>query len=216
MLSILPRRRPKFGSGGDFFVFDAVIKDNIGAAIEFTSFPLEIGAVATDHGIIQPKTYSIEGGVSDNPLSAQFSDFAGGFLSNLTTNTRVVNAAAFSAGYLAGSKEDRGNSTLEFLFTLMYKRIPFDIDTGQVTLTNMVFTNITTKRDNKTEGALMFNADFQELPLLRTLLTQDDPSVDQMNDRDDAQTMAAISVSKGRKNAGIVAVAASAVAQRLL
>ena len=216
MLSLLTRRRPKFGAGGDFFVFDAVIKDSIAADISFTAFPIELGATASDHGIIQPKTYTMEGGVSDNPLSAQLSDLAGGFLSNLTSNTRIVNAAAFSAGYLAGSKEERGNSTLEFLFTLMYKRIPFDIDTGQITLTNMVFTNVTTKRDNKTEGGLMFNANFQELPLLRTLLSDDSPTVDQMNDGDQSKTMAAVKVSKGRKNAGLLAVGANKIVETLL
>ena len=215
MLSLFPKKHPKLGSKGNWFEFDAVLEDSIGASVKYTAFPIELGANASDHGIIQPKTYTMKGGMGNNPFGLRDTDFAGGFLSNLTSNSRIVSAAAFSAGYLAGSDNERGNATLDFIFYLMYLRIPFDIDSGQITLTNMVFTDVSSKRDPKTEGGLMFTATFQELPLLRTILSQAEPSVEQMNDGDQSQTMASSKVGKGIKNSGIIAAAASSVMTRI-
>lgn len=215
MLSLFPRRKPRIGSKENWFEFDAALEDSVSASVKYTSFPIEIGANASDHGIIQPKTYTLKGGMSDNPLGARLTDFAGGFLSNLTSNSRIVSAEAFSAGYLSGSDKERGNAALEFIYLIMYYRIPFDIDSGQLTLTNMVFTDISTKRDPKTEGGMMFTATFQELPLLRTILSQADPSVEQLNDGDQSKTMASSKVAKGIKSSGILAAAASSVMTRI-
>lgn len=171
VISILTRKPPTFGKSPNEITFDAVLEDIIEAETVFTQFPLEIGANASDHGIILPRKYSITAAVSNNPLSPSVTDFVGGFLSNFFADSGIGAAVAgLSAGFLAGSDQTRAGSTLTLLLGIMYQREPFDVDAGDIQLQKMVITNIYRTRRPEIENGLLFTAELMELPLIATVI----------------------------------------------
>lgn len=199
LITVLTKKPPSFGKGGnESITFDAVLSDAIDASVQFTQFPVEVGGLASDHGIITPILYKITAGVSNNPIGTAATDFIGGLASNLFDDSPVgALIAGASAGFLAGSNDTRAGSTLQFLFGLMYLREPFDVDAGDVQLTNMVITNIYRERAPETEGGLIFTAELQELALISTAISNQQPGVSKLPGGDPAKTAAAAKVSKG-------------------
>lgn len=196
VISILLRKSPKFGKGENEITFDAVLENTIEAETVFTRFPLENGANATDHGIIQPTRYTITAAVSNNPLTPNPVDFAGGFLSNFFEDSGIGAAVAgLSAGFLAGTSETRPGAALQMLLALMYQREPFDVDAGDIQLTNMVITNIYRTRDAETENGLLFTAELMELPLIATVVNGQGKTVPGSGPE---KTQAAPKVEKGQ------------------
>ena len=202
IISLFTRKQPSFSVGKILgqdrpLVFDAVLEDSIETQVDYTQFPIEIGADASDHGIIRPIKYTLTGAISNNPISPSITDFAGGAVSNLLESSVASTVAGLSAGFLAGSDETRSGATLQTLIALQYLRIPFDIDAVDIQLSNMVITSIQRTRNPENENGLEFVAEMQELPLLATVLLQNQPGQSQLNAGDPSQTMAAADVNKG-------------------
>lgn len=171
VISILMRKPPTFGKGDAEITFDAVLEDVVESEVQFTQFPVEIGANATDHGIILPRLYTITAAVSNNPLSPSITDFVGGFLSNFFEDSGIGAAVAgLSSGFLAGSDQTRAGNTLNTLLALMYQRQPFAVDAGDIQLQDMVITRIYRTRNTEVESGLLFTAELMELPLIATVV----------------------------------------------
>lgn len=171
VISILMRKPPTFGKGDAEITFDAVLEDVVESEVQFTQFPVEIGANATDHGIILPRLYTITAAVSNNPLTPGVTDFVGGFLSNFFEDSGIGAAVAgLSSGFLAGSDQTRAGNTLNTLLALMYQRQPFDVDAGDIQLQGMVITRIYRTRNTEVESGLLFTAELMELPLIATVV----------------------------------------------
>lgn len=181
------------------YQFDAVLEDSIEASIELTRYPVESGARVNDHRIINPVTYYIVGAVSNNPLKPIITDIAGGGISNITSNPIVSTIIGMSAGFLAGSNRTRSSATLEFLFELLTSGQPFDIDTVDMQLKDMVLTKVSRSRDPENENGLIFIAEAQELISLSRLPEMLNPSQDQLNDGDPSKTSAAAAVNRGQQ-----------------
>lgn len=171
VISILMRKPPTLVKGDAEITFDAVLEDVVESEVQFTQFPVEIGANATDHGIILPRLYTITAAVSNNPLSPGITDFVGGFLSNFFEDSGIGAAVAgLSSGFLAGSDQTRAGNTLNTLLALMYQRQPFDVDAGDIQLQGMVITRIYRTRNPEVESGLLFTAELMELPLIATVV----------------------------------------------
>lgn len=215
IINLFTKSAPTLGGGESPLTFDAVLEDTLSTKIDYTQFPIEIGADASDHGIIRPMEYTLRGAVSNNVLTPGLTDFIGGGLSNFFDNGVASTIAGLSAGFLAGSNQTRAGSALTTLIGLQYQRIPFDVDAVDVQLKNMVITSITRQRDPENENALEFVAELQELPLLNTVVAQTEPNISVLNDGDPVKTMAAGSVNKGETLASSLSSKASAGLARL-
>ena len=164
--------------------FDAVLEDTFEATADLTSYPIELGARATDHSIINPRTWSLVGAISNTPLGPGVTDFIGGGLSKFVDSGVLSTAAGLSAGFLAGSQETRSSAALELLLVLLTLGEPFDIDAGDIQLKNMVITRIRRTKDASNEGGLIFEADLQEFPTLSTVIANNEASASQLNQND--------------------------------
>lgn len=164
--------------------FDAVLEDTFEATVDLTSYPIELGARASDHRIINPFRWSLVGAISNTPLGPNVTDFVGGGLSNFFDSGVLSTVAGLSAGFLAGSDETRSSSALELLLTLMTTGEPFDIDAGDIQLKNMVIARIRRTKDAANEGGLIFEADLQEFPELSTVIAKNQPLSSQLNQND--------------------------------
>ena len=196
LISLFTHKAPTFNIDGGIVAFDAVLEDTLEASVEYTSFPLEVGANATDHGIIQPITYTITGLASNNPLGLDPSQITG-FLTNFFDAPGLSAIAGLAAGFLSGSNETNAGATLQFLLGLMYAREPFDVDAVDIQLSNMVITNVTRTKTAANENGLEFTAELMELPLISTVITTNQPGQSQLRDFDPAKTQSTAFVKKG-------------------
>lgn len=177
------------------YEFDAILEDTFEAEVDLTGYTIELGARATDHRVIKPFKWSLVGAVSNNPLNASVTDFIGA-LSN-DAGGILSTVAGLSAGFLAGGNETRASSTLDFLITLMVSGEPFDIDAGDIQLTNMVIGRIRRTKDATNENGLIFEADLQEYPTLETTLTKNGALLSQLNPDDPSYSQAVANVNLG-------------------
>ena len=164
--------------------FDAVLEDTFEATVDLTSYPIELGARASDHRIINPFRWSLVGAISNTPLGPNVTDFVGGGLSNFFDSGVLSTVAGLSAGFLAGSDKTRSSSALDLLLKLMVSGEPFNVDAGDKILENMVIARIRRTKDASNEGGLIFEADLQEFPELSTVIAKNQPSSSQLNPND--------------------------------
>lgn len=186
------------------FEFDAVLEDTFEASVTTTGYTLETGSRVADHRIINPFKWRLTGAVSNNPLKASVLDVTAGALSNIIGDSGIAaSVAGLSAGFLAGSTDTRASETLSFLLSLMVSGDPFDIDAGDIQLSNMIIIDITRIKNPANEGGLIFDAQLEEFPTLDTILTQGDPLQNQLHDNDPAKSQAARDINKGEQGTSI-------------
>ncbi len=195
LITLFTRNAPTLGG----FEFDAVLEDTFEASVQWSQFPIESGANAVDHGIIQPFRYSLTGAVSNNPLRTSFTDFAGALDQVLNLSGIGSTVTGLAAGFLSGSNETRASETLTFLLGIMVNRTAFDVDAGDIQLQNMVISNLTRVKNPGNEQGLEFVAELQELATLDTVLTVGQPKQSQLRDADPAQTQAAAFINRGEQ-----------------
>lgn len=196
LISLFSNKAPTFESGGNIISFDAVLEDTLEAGVDFTSFPLEIGSNASDHGIIRPITWTITGLASNNPLGLSAVQ-AVGAATNFLGDGVFGQAAGLAAGFLSGSAETNAGATLQMLMGLMYQREPFNVDAVDIQLENMVIVNISRTKSVENENGLEFVAELQELPLISTVISSNQPNQSKLRDFDPAKTQATALISKG-------------------
>ena len=196
LINLFTRKSPSFKIGSGVISFDAVLEDTLEANIDYTSFPLEIGSNASDHGIIQPILWTITGLASNNPIGLDPSQIAG-VLTNFFDIPGISAIAGLASGFLSGSNDTNAGATLQPLLGLMYSREPFDVDAVDIQLTNMVITNISRTKTAENENGLEFIAELMELPLISTSITTNQPNQSQLREFDPSKTQSTAFVSKG-------------------
>ena len=158
------------------YTFDAVIEQVFTASVEMPTYPIENGVQIADHRIIQPMEYVIHGVVSNTPIKVSLSDFYGGLVSNLTSNTAVAAVAGLSAGYLSGSEGGRALAAVEQLMQLMEEQQPFTVDTGDMYLRNMQIVEIHREMTPENEQSAEIELRLREMITLDRLNTDGMPS----------------------------------------
>lgn len=198
------------------YSFDAILEDSLEVSVEVTAYPIETGLRVATGRILHPFKWVMTGGISNNPLKIQLTDFLGGALSNLTDNPLVATVAGMSAGFLAGSDETRASSTLNFLIELTRFGEPFDINAGDIMLTNMVITKLSRTKDATNEGGLIFVAELQEMITLDRLSVFGEPDQNELRDDDPSKSALAKAIDKGKRLAKDANAAVSKAASSVL
>jgi hypothetical protein len=195
--------------------FDAVLEDTLQASAQITTYPIEAGANAADHKIIQPFKWSLVGVISNNPLRITATDFTGA-LSNFIPGGVAATAAGLSAGFAAGSNGTRASDALGLLIDLMASDTPFSIDAVDIKLSNMTIVDIIRTKDPSNEHGLVFEAQLEELPTLDTLLSSSNPKQSQLREGDPAQTQAAEQIDRGEQGLGVSSAANDAAVGQVI
>lgn len=193
-MNIFTRQAPTIAG----YSFDAVLEDTFEATVTITSVPIESGVRISDHRILNPYKWVMTGAISNNPVKVQLTDFLGGALSNLTDNPIVSTVAGLSAGFLAGSDETRGSTTLGFLLWLMTSSDPFDIDAGDILLKSMAITRLARTKEPRNEGGLEFIVELQEVISLDRIARDTECSLPQLRDGDPSKSALARAIAKGQ------------------
>ena len=191
--NIFTRTNPKIAG----YEFDAVFEDDFESSVTLTGYPIELGARAADHRIIQPKKSTMTVGIGNNTLSTNYTDFIGA-ASYIDTNSGLLAAGlGLSAGFLAGSEETLASSALQKLLEIQASGESFDLDSGDIQLKNTTITRINRRRNAETEDGLIAVVEMQELPTLETIIRINSPKLSQLNANDPSYTQCGGAVDKG-------------------
>jgi hypothetical protein len=180
LINLLVKRGPQLGS----LQFDAVLSDDLDASVDIVQYPIETGTPIADHIIYQPIRYTMTGAVSNNPLKVSITDFTGVLTNLVDDNPFIAAGAGLFAGWLSGSNETRSSTTLNTLLDFMYSGQVFTVDTGEITLNNMVIQRIGRSKDPENENGLIFVAELQQIVTLDRVANGSQPAQYQLNSND--------------------------------
>lgn len=155
-----------------FLKVDATMSENQELISEITNNPIEDGSLVSDHVVKTPRRYSMEGVVSDSPITIQSAiigavagvpgTLIGGAIGGITTAA----VSAIGGILLSTGKGKPSVIALQTLDAIYENSIPLTIVSGLRTWTNMVMVNLAAPRTAQTSGGLFFNATFQELKIV--------------------------------------------------
>lgn len=208
LINLLVKRGPQLGS----LQFDAVLSDDLDASVDIVQYPIETGTPIADHIIYQPIRYTMTGAVSNNPLKVSITDFTGALTNLVDDNPFIAAGAGLFAGWLSGSNETRSSTTLNTLLDFMYSGQVFTVDTGEITLNNMVIQRIRRSKDPENENGLIFVAELQQIVTLDRVANGSQPAQYQLNSNDVSSTSISGLIERGYIN---VKTAATNVASQV-
>lgn len=208
LINLLVKRGPQLGS----LQFDAVLSDDLDASVDIVQYPIETGTPIADHIIYQPIRYTMTGAVSNNPLKVSITDFTGALTNLVDDNPFIAAGAGLFAGWLSGSNETRSSTTLNTLLDFMYSGQVFTVDTGEITLNNMVIRRIGRSKDPENENGLIFVAELQQIVTLDRVANDSQPAQYQLNSNDVSSTSISGLIERGYIN---VKTAATNVASQV-
>lgn len=208
LINLLVKRGPQLGS----LQFDAVLSDDLDASVDIVQYPIETGTPIADHIIYQPIRYTMTGAVSNNPLKVSITDFTGALTNLVDDNPFIAAGAGLFAGWLSGSNETRSSTTLNTLLDFMYSGQVFTVDTGEITLNNMVIQRIGRSKDPENENGLIFVAELQQIVTLDRVANGSQPAQYQLNGDDVSSTSISGLIERGYIN---VKTAATNVADQV-
>ncbi|UYE94764.1 baseplate organization protein [Klebsiella phage SBP] len=208
LINLLVKRGPQLGS----LQFDAVLSDDLDASVDIVQYPIETGTPIADHIIYQPIRYTMTGAVSNNPLKVSITDFTGALTNLVDDNPFIAAGAGLFAGWLSGSNETRSSTTLNTLLDFMYSGQVFTVDTGEITLNNMVIRRIGRSKDPENENGLIFVAELQQIVTLDRVANGSQPAQYQLNSDDVSSTSISGLIERGYIN---VKTAATNVADQV-
>lgn len=208
LINLLVKRGPQLGS----LQFDAVLSDDLDASVDVVQYPIETGTPIADHIIYQPIRYTMTGAVSNNPLKVSITDFTGALTNLVDDNPFIAAGAGLFAGWLSGSNETRSSTTLNTLLDFMYSGQVFTVDTGEITLNNMVIQRIGRSKDPENENGLIFVAELQQIVTLDRVAKGSQPAQYQLNSNDVSSTSISGLIERGYIN---VKTAATNVASQV-
>ncbi len=147
-----------------------------------TDHPIEEGTTVADHVQIRPDEVTIEGVISEAPLTfaatvsglatagsaALGAKAAGGLGLGSAIGTQVGAIVGGSIGGLLSQSNERIKDHLDFLRELQKKRIRFDLVTKLHRYRNMILTELQIPRDATTGRSLRFIARMREIQLVKS------------------------------------------------
>jgi hypothetical protein len=159
-LTLLYRKNP---TTIDSVVLDASVTQSHVTEVEVTEHPVETGAAISDHARKKPDTLSIEGIVSNTPMSrSQDHRIIATQSGNLSTNV-LEDHPADRPGY--------AEDAYAKLLALADSGKLITIVTSLRTYDSMVLTNLTVPRDAKTGDVLRFTANFKRVRVVTNKTT---------------------------------------------
>lgn len=195
LLSMLLKNGPfltKFQDGrpidpsrpADLFVVQATMRESSVRTVEVTEYPVEDGTEGTDHAVLKPLTYSIEGKLSETPLNiaAQVAGLTaaagiksaqviGGFKGAESVAGFAVGASGVASnsgklgGKLLGDSDDPFKVVLDGLINIAENRRIITIVSKHEKFDNMILSNLQINRDQTTGRAVRFTAEARQLQI---------------------------------------------------
>ena len=133
-------------------------------------------------------------------MKVSITDFTGALTNLVDDNPFIAAGAGLFAGWLSGSNETRSSTTLNTLLDFMYSGQVFTVDTGEITLNNMVIQRIGRSKDPENENGLIFVAELQQIVTLDRVANGSQPAQYQLNSNDVSSTSISGLIERGYIN----------------
>lgn len=158
-------RTPKWPIGGMYF--DGIMRTEHSARVRLTQYPVQTGAVMTDHAIVEPAELSIEIMMTDAATSTYVSTDP--ILNAFYLAARGMESYS-NARWLMGKGQpvtntgkNRGIEAWEKLRLMQISRVPMTVETRLQTYENMIIEELTVPDDAKTMNALKCTVRLREV-----------------------------------------------------
>lgn len=146
---------------------DVVETENHQMNSEATQYEIEDGSNVSDHVIKRGKLLTIEGIISDDPITVLDTSILERTVTSLTPS-----ALRSKVGYgLSGVFGKPSKEAFDQFERIYDNKIPVTIVTGLKEYTNMIMEDFSAPRDSKTVRSLRFNATFRQVTIVSTILT---------------------------------------------
>lgn len=133
---------------------DASISEEHVSECDVTENPIEDGAIVTDHVHVKPAQLTIEGIVSDTPITFAVINNVVGFV-NAVNTTILGNSSRSTDAYNA-------------LIDLQKSREPFTVITGLRVYKDMIMTSLSVPRDAQRGKAVNFTAELKQIIIAKS------------------------------------------------
>jgi hypothetical protein len=133
---------------------DACISRNYDFRAQVTQFPIETGSTVTDHVHLQPDELTLEGMVSNVPVT------------EVPTVLDLRGDAQASPGATAGG---RAQQAYDALLTVFRKRLPLTVFTEHNIYEDMILESLSIPKDRVTGDSLKFSASLKKIYTVKTL-----------------------------------------------
>jgi hypothetical protein len=134
-------------------VVDASVRESHENEAQITDNPVEEGVDVTDHVRIMPKRLTMDGVISDTPIT-------------LSVISNISGAIGTVTEFIGG--RSLSQEAYDRLLRLQANREPMTIVTGLRVYQNMLIESLTVPRDSRTANAIHFTAVFREIHVART------------------------------------------------
>jgi len=149
-----------------FLKLDASLSETHNRTAKITDNEIEDGSIVSDHVKLNPKSLTINGQISDAPVSIlglgvssddilgaanDFADGDKGAFEGLVKNSRRTPAEAW-----------------EYLNQLLENRVPFSIVTGLQRYENMLLTSLSAPRSSKDGKSLIFTGELRQVVIVES------------------------------------------------
>lgn len=173
-LSLLYRTPKKAQIGA--LILDASISENHERSANLSQSPIEDGSLVTDHVTLNPLKLTLNGIISDVPLSDVGSLIGSGVGTVSSTIGESLGgiagaAAALGVGSVASlvSESPRDvQDAFKYLNELWKNRTPFTVVTALTRYQDMIITNITFPRSATIGGGLQFNIQLEQVRIVQS------------------------------------------------
>lgn len=145
---------------------DAVTSENHQMIAEATQFEIEDGSDISDHVINRGKTLTIEGIVSDDPITLTQKGVLNRTLGGVLPGS-LKSKLSYDLGGDDGKPSKEAFDQFEFIHD---NKIPVTLITGLKKYDNMIMEEFSAPRDSKTVRALRFTATFRQVNIVSTIL----------------------------------------------
>lgn len=153
-----------------FLKLDASLSETHTRTAKVTDNEVEDGSVISDHVRLNPKSLTINGQISDAPVS---------FLGLGVSGDDVLGAANDFAdgdkGAFEGLVKNSRRTPAEawgYLNQIMENRTPFSVVTGLQRYENMILTSLSAPRSSKDGKSLMFNGELRQVVIVESSTTK--------------------------------------------
>ena len=195
LTSFIFGKQPKATTIANALIIDATMSIQHNADAAPTKFPIESGADITDHVKLEPIRLTINGIISEAPLStlqALFGGVIGGAIGTAVGGLGTAALSSVTKQVLKGNELAGGtNNSLEadmknrnfadsnfpkkaweYLLEVREKRVPFSIVTSFREYKNMVIRSLNQSQDKDSGDSLMFTMSVEQLTIVETEIIQ--------------------------------------------
>ena len=151
--------------------FDATLEESTELQTDTTEFPIESGAIGSDHAVNRPLRITMRVGITDNasrasraaPITTEEAPGAVSAVPSAVAIAAGLGGSVVNAAYLSGQAKTRSQSALDAIRDLQRTKTLIDVMTLKKTYSQCLITNTRQETEKENENALELVVELTQL-----------------------------------------------------